>query len=171
MSAASDEPSQVARQSRCLELVISLSIVFLLLALLLPVIGPTHRRLHRVAEVRMDISTLEDAITKFKVTYGVEPPSGIVLHANQAGWDRDRQSKGLIRQLWPKFDFATCGGLKNVPPDGITLNGAECLVFFLGGLPRPDSGERNGFAKNPTRPFSATETSREGPFFEFKGGY
>lgn len=141
-------------------------LILLLLPLLLPARGP-----RRIPEVQLDISNFEQAIAMFKVTYGVEPPSGIVLHADQAGWEQDRRSSGLIRQLWPKFDFAICGGMENVPPDGITLNGAECLVFFLGGIKHPDNGEMNGFSRNPIQPFSTAERGREGPFFEFKGKY
>ena len=108
---------------------------------------------------------------QFKVTYGVEPPSGIVLHADQASWDRDRRNKGTIRQIWPRFDFTNCGGLKDVPQSGITLTGAECLVFFLGGVSHPTSGELIGFAKDQAHPFSSDVINREGPYFEFKGKY
>lgn len=146
-------------------------IIALLLGLLLPALFSTHGRQPPSARIRWEISILEDAIMQFTVTYGVEPPSGIVLHADQASWDRDRRSQMLIRQLWPKFDFANCGGLQNVPPDGITLTGAECLVFFLGGMVHPTTGEFHGFAKHSAHPFANDVTSRAGPFFEFIGAY
>lgn len=154
----------------CPELAAAGAIIFLIL-LLLPAISSSSRGPRRDSEVRMEIGNVESAITQFKVTYGVEPPSGIVLHADQVSWDQDRRSRGLIRRLWPKFDFATCGGMENVPRDGIILNGAECLVFFLGGLSHPGTGELNGFSKDPSHPFSTAGLGREGPFFEFKGRY
>ena len=171
MAAEPDAPPQVGRKSGWPELLASLTIVFVFLSLVLPAIGPAHRGPRRDSEVRVEIGNFENAIVLFKVTYGVEPPSGIVLYAEEAGWNQDRRSRGLIRQIWPKFDFATCGGMENVPAEGIRLNGAECLVFFLGGLASPVGGEMNGFSRNPTHPFSTTETAREGPFVEFKGGY
>lgn len=125
----------------------------------------------RTTEVRVEIWSLEDALVMFKVTYGVEPPSGVVLYPDQEGWDRDRRNKGLIRQLWLKFDFTNCGGLKNVPSTRVTLSGAESLVFFLGGVAHPDSGQLIGFARDPVHPFAKDATDRDGPFFEFKGSY
>ena len=154
-----------------LELLATILVVSLLLGLLLPAVGPSHRRPRRVHDVRVDISRLEDAIMQFKVTFGVEPPSRVVLHAEEPGWDADQRSKGLIRQLWPKFDFTNCGSLKNVSPKGITLNGSECLVFFLGGFPDPVTGEFRGFANDAAHPFSESTAKRVGPFFDFKGLY
>jgi len=57
-------------------------------------------------------------------------------------------------------------------PGGITLEGDQCLVFFLGGipvLPNPSLGTTAqclGFSTNPRNPASPT-TDRIGPFLEF----
>jgi hypothetical protein len=51
-----------------------------------------------------------------------------------------------------------------VPCLGDMLEGEQCLVFFLGGI--PGSGAMNGFSTNPRNP--AAGTDRVPPFFDFK---
>ena len=120
----------------------------------------------RVAQVRAEISSLESALARFKSMYGIDPPSGVTLHSTRQGWDADRRSRIAIRQLWPEFDFETCGGMSNVPADGFHLNGAECLVFFLGGVIDPVAGVPTGFSKNNANPLVAKRGDYP-PLFEF----
>jgi general secretion pathway protein G len=67
------------------------------------------------------------------------------------------------------------GNAANRVPDGapIYLEGHECLVFFLGGIPNQTGTVlgMDGFAKNPANPFqnSLDTTARYNSFFEFKG--
>lgn len=169
-----------------LELMIVIVIIALLIGLLLPAVN-SARRAARDAEVRVDIQGLEDAIAKFKITYGTEPPSQLILYPTAAAWEAtpvSRRHKGVIKQLWPQFDFANCGGLSSsmtgtwLPatpwasmspvPTTLSMSGAECFVFFLGGLVSPASGAFTGFSKDPQSPFGPG-TSREGPYYEFKG--
>ena len=162
-----------------LELMIVIVIIAILIGLLLPAVNSV-RRAARDAEVRADIGKLEDAITKFKVTFGVEPPSQLLLYPAPVDWEASpvsKRHKGMIKQLWPQFNFANCGGLSNgtsflAPWAGtttpLTLSGSECLVFFLGGMVDPASGAFTGFSKDPLNPFGAG-TNREGPYLEFKG--
>lgn len=161
------------------ELMVVVVIIAILIALVLPAITGVRQRA-REAEVKNDIAKLEQAITAFKVEFGVEPPSQITLFASQTDWNNPNsiRSMNLIRQIWPRFDFTDCGGLSNgmtfaVPgtPTRLDLNGAECLVFFLGGVIDQQSGAFTGFAKDPANPFipRATITNRQGPFFEFVG--
>ena len=165
-----------------LELMVVVVIIAILIGLLLPAVSSV-RRAARDAEVRADITSLEDAIGKFKVTFGTEPPSQITLYPTAAAWEAtavSRRHKGAITGLWPQFNFTTCGGLcpsgvfpapwasmAPVPPR-LELNGSECLVFFLGGMVSSASGGFTGFSKDPESPFGAG-TNREGPFYEFKG--
>ncbi len=174
-----------------IELMVVIVIIALLVALLTPAVMSVTKKA-RDAQVIKDISDLEQAITQFKLVYGIDPPSSITLYAkppnatmNAPNWDNDpadpvgaKRSKGVIRQLWPKFNFANCGGSSNgtifthpAGLDKISLSGSECLVFFLGGVIDPNTGAFSGFSKDPTRPFidPVTVTNREGPLFEFKG--
>lgn len=165
-----------------LELMVVVVIIALLIGLLLPAVNSV-RRTARDAEVRSDIAALEDAIGKFKITFGTEPPSQITLYPSAAAWEAtpvSRRHKGTIKQLWPQFDFTTCGGLSSggsflppwstmmPPPPELNLSGSECLVFFLGGMVNPAGGGFTGFSKDPQYPFGAG-TNREGPFIELKG--
>jgi general secretion pathway protein G len=115
---------------------------------------------------------------------------------------RDRSVRSL-RKFFNRAQFSTSGPPSGIPgnfydfngngvrarnnaPEFYELQGHECLVFFLGGIPSfsgwvlvnnvPDHWEQggmSGFARNPTNPFvydqpPAGTTNRTTPFFEFK---
>jgi general secretion pathway protein G len=69
--------------------------------------------------------------------------------------------------LFPDFNG---DGVQN--PGYIYLEGDECLVFFLGGIPQHDGSVTTmvGFCKDPTLPFLNTlrATTRRDPLFEFR---
>ncbi len=158
-----------------IEIMIVIVIITILIGLLVPVIASVRQNVRNTA-VRTEISGLEASITTFKVTYGMEPPSLITVHEVPAGWGTQGSltSRALIRRMWPQFNFnvqrdLNGDGQATSDPDGdgnpgVTLNGAECLVFFLGGIFDPNLNAHTGFAKNPANPFS-TGGNREGPFF------
>lgn len=181
MQSPDPRPFAVTRRPRTaftlLELLIAISIIAILASLILYVAGSANVTAHN-AQVSADIQNLTQSIAQFKNRFGVEPPSRIVLYEKAAGWSGDPRSMGLIRQLWPQFDFTynAEGGQIDINGDGlftgdttagnastgaIPLNGAECLVFFLGGVPGNLSplafgGAPSGFAQNPADPFSVT---------------
>jgi prepilin-type N-terminal cleavage/methylation domain-containing protein len=174
-----------------LELLIAISIIAVLAGLILTVASSASIKAHN-AQVTSDIQSLATGIAAFKQRFGVEPPSSITLYEKAAGWTSDARSMGLIRQIWPQFDFtyAAEGGQIDINGDGsytgdgytntssgaISLSGAECLVFFLGGMPSPAStanqyyanpflnppqaGAPTGFSQNPVDPFSLTGSNR-----------
>ena len=69
-----------------IELMVVIVIITILIGLLVPAVMGV-RRTARDVEVRTDIAKLEDAIAKFKVTYGTEPPSQLTLYAAPADWE------------------------------------------------------------------------------------
>jgi prepilin-type N-terminal cleavage/methylation domain-containing protein len=170
-----------------LELLIAIAIIAILATLILTVAGAASKRAHD-AQVVGDIQSLATGISAFKQRFGVEPPSSITLYEQGssltpgAGWNNDPRSMGLIRQIWPQFDFnygnetayanaVDINGNGNAT-DTITLSGAECLVFFLGGMPALQANAAGihpptGFSKNPVDPFSRTGTSNRESFTEF----
>lgn len=160
-----------------LELLIAIAIIGILASLILTVAGAANIRA-RNAQVGVDIADLAKGIAAFKQKFnGVEPPSRITLYEQASGWNSDPRSMGIIRQIWPQFDFsyAAEGGQIDINGDGnfngdgttnptagaIPLNGAECLVFFLVGVPATLSplalgGTPAGFSPNPADPFGVT---------------
>lgn len=164
---------QNRRAFTLIELMIAIVIILILLGLLIPAIGSVRLAAQR-AQVRTEISNMEAAITAFKADFGIDPPSGIVLHETSAGWNSDQRSKNLIRKMWPQFNF---GLARDINKDGSTagntpLNAGECLVFFLGGIWDTSGKTPNGFSKDPANPFSVADAGggRLGPYFEFDNG-
>lgn len=155
------------------EIMVAIVIIAILMSLLLPALGRV-RTTARIQEVKTDMDKLTTAITQFKTRFNVDVPGSITLYETGAQWATGAdgpRSRGIIRQIWPTFGF----GDVDYDRDGVTtgiirLDGAECLVFFLGGVIDPNSGALVGFSKNPINPF-ASGGNREGPFFEFKGGF
>lgn len=106
-----------------------------------------------------------------------------------------QRSLVALRKFFPRVNFSTTSRLfKNGDPvwydfngNGVmdsdyTLDGRECLVFFLGGIPQYDvkggsfTGGMAGFGRNPTNPFSngivgnpMYSNNRQPPMFEFRG--
>ncbi len=178
-----------------IEMMVVVVIIALLMALLLPALGKVWTNA-KEAQVVVEIKQLESAIAAFKAKYGREPPSQFIFYTTAAGWDPTKNNdpnmpvmRGIIRQIWPQFDFTLGGGSGTTFPafwtaiatnpnsgtfpnsTGLYMNSGECLLFFLGGV-IPIQGINQvptGFAKNPQYPFAppAKVSSREGPFFEF----
>lgn len=151
------------------EILVTISIIVLLIGVLLPAISSVQNNA-RIAHVVTDISSLEASLATFKANFGQYPPSRITLHRNATGWNGDNRSRAMIRRFWPQFDFSTDGAGGTFPfpagQDFVTLDGPECLTFFLGGV-RDTDGAYIGFSKNPAQPFSLTGSSRTGPFIDF----
>jgi prepilin-type N-terminal cleavage/methylation domain-containing protein len=159
-----------------IELLISIAIIAILAGLILTA-GAGAMKRSRDAQVSVDIQDLVKSIALFKNRFGIEPPSRIVLFENHAQWTTNTtdgpRSMGLIRQMWPQFDFTFDRDINGDTDqtDTITLSGSECLVFFLGGVPTlfsspATAGTPTGFSQNPADPFSRGGTNRES-FHEF----
>lgn len=96
-----------------------------------------------------------------------------------------RKSVQYFRKFFPKVQLSTSGAIwpagstewydfngNGVMDAPYVLQGDECLVFFLGGIPVTGTTFGvSGFAKNPTNPFknSVATTNRYDPYYEFKG--
>jgi general secretion pathway protein G len=143
------------------ELLAVIAILSILMALLVPAVI-NARRSARIVQVTTELRTLDAAIATFKQEFGREPPSRITLYPAGSTWDAE--SSTAIQTMWPQFDFASSGGLSL--PGAVTLNGAECLVFFLGGIVDAN-GAPSGFSRNPAQPFTLTGSNRINPFFQF----
>jgi prepilin-type N-terminal cleavage/methylation domain-containing protein len=152
-----------------IEILVVVIVISILLALLVPALTGVKAKANE-AKVVVEIKQLESAISAFKVKYGVEPPSRFVIYLTAADWDADRPMMGLVRRMWPQFNFAMPGGAGVAYPASWTatrrMNSGEAMMFFLVGI-IDTNGAPIGFSKNPATPFSPTGTNREGPFMEF----
>ncbi|MEX0717567.1 MAG: prepilin-type N-terminal cleavage/methylation domain-containing protein [Planctomycetaceae bacterium] len=153
-----------------IELLIVVVIIAILAAFVVPAVTGAIRSA-RVVEVVSDISNLEAGIAAFKLQYHSEPPSSIVLCQDRSGWDANPESMAKIRRIWPQFDFDIARDYDGHGHATLSLDGAECLVFFLGGVRDSSQPEEvwhpTGFSKNPEDPF-ASGGNRVQPSVEFE---
>jgi len=162
-----------------IELLMTIAIIAVLIALLLPAVNSIKKNV-KVVAVRTEIGQIEAAIAEFQNELHAEIPSAVTLYESPSGWITDTHSRGIIKGIWPKFNFGLARSYNDDNGDGVInalddttdvfpLKGDQALVFFLGGRFSPSSGFI-GFSSNPFDPFSisGSQATRVGPFFEFK---
>jgi hypothetical protein len=169
---------------------ISLALIGILLCVGLAIPGSGPRKILSKARVVVEIKQLESAIASFKSVFGKEPPSRIILHERPTKRQYDLEGKSrharieqrtvaYFQAIWPNFPVLTCQidddgdgtmdrdwvdfNSNGKVDDELDLDGAECLVFFLGGIVA--QGIPIGFNKMPNNPFSIGG-NRVGPFHE-----
>lgn len=215
-------PTPRRRGFTLIEILVVIIIVAILVGLLLPVIAGAIRTAKNAA-VSSEINLLAQALESFKAKYGQYPPSRVFLSENGyynvanttliAPGDITygqlaQRTLSAFRQMFPKVVFSTSGqvpafnqnsywydfnGNGQYDANGYILSGHECLVFFLGGIPLPNTLPPvapstfglTGFGKDPTNPFSNSissdtrynggpnpmyNTNRQPSFFEFNAG-
>lgn len=127
---------------------------------------------------RNDITQLASAIESFKGKFQVEYiPSRIKLCRTLNQYDPnqqlDKDSIAYLKKLFPRCE-ATWGssGIDWGPPgwgNVVTLEGQECLVFFLGGKQVTGPNGVMGFSSNPLSPMPPPGVNGDiTPFAEFK---
>ncbi len=121
---------------------------------------------------RSTLTQLDAAVKNFHTRYGFYPPSRIYLAANYSQYNTGNQLhvKSLeylntmfrLPPNWTNVDWS--GGRGGLPT---TLEGDQCLVFFLGGIPATGSVNAClGFNANQRAPTAASGERIK--FFEFK---
>ena len=180
--------SALRRAFSLIELMVVMMIIAILTGLLLSGVMAARSAALNAAVVA-EMKNFEKSIADFKLKYGVEPPSEIYLYEDKDDWNGAtndaRRSRAIIRQVWPQFNFALDRDINGNGQNTNTLHltGAECLVFFLGGVNATDIVDKSGitigtvgnsinrweplgFSVDPTNPF-ARGGSRVGPFQQF----
>jgi general secretion pathway protein G len=146
-----------------IELLIVIGIIGLLAGLLLGAVILIRGKT-RQAKARNDITQLSNALEQFKHKYGFYPPSRIRLRERYSEYSPndmlDVDSVWYIERMAPRITdtWATTGidWNQNGQTDAgwhVTLQGDQCLVFFLGGLPiAGDPPGCLGFSTNVANP-------------------
>ena len=166
-----------------LELLIAISVIALLLALLVPAIRQVMGTANDTA-VSSEIKGIEGGLSQFHQMYNTMPPSFLDLRRNAGGFVNPATMPALRQVFGTSIDQgAMVTSLNNMDfPNGTAANstdfstrgvlrGAECLVFFLGGVPADGKvvggemvpgKELAGFSKNPRDPFNVTRQPATG---------
>jgi hypothetical protein len=143
------------------------------------------------SKTQFEISTLATAIENFKKTYNVDYiPSQIKLcefYGDYKSNDQlDKDTVKYLLMLWPNMmtpdpndpEHQPVWRLRGIDWNGngktengsVILEGDQCLVFFLGGI--PDQGPVPGvlgFTQSDRDPADLNQRgNRKGPFFEFQ---
>ncbi len=191
-------PRRPLRGFTLVELLIVIVIVGILIALLVPAIAGAVRTAKN-AQVTGEITALAQALEAFKSQYGQYPPSRILLSEdgtytvpNNGFYGTLQPNRGLIDVVLPELAQRSRRYLqiffpKLQPPTPqrwhdfngnnqidplIYLEGDECLVFFLGGIPYNSgtSFSTTGFGKDSRFPFvnQQAQSNRTTPFYEFR---
>jgi general secretion pathway protein G len=183
---------------------VELLVVIVILALLVGLLVPAVMRAVGTAKdaaVTAEINALAQALADFKSQYGEYPPSRIYLcedgnySASNAATGTAplmTRSAAILRKFWPRMIISTTGSVAssvipggwydfngNATNDAATpyiLQGHQCLVFFLGGVPQLTSGlyGMTGFSRNPQNPFfpynasASSSTNRTTSLYDFK---
>jgi general secretion pathway protein G len=191
------------------ELLIVIVILGMLIGLLVPAVMRAVATA-KEAQVSAEIQTLSQALAQFKSTYNEYPPSRIVVSENgdySAGTltisgvsyaALGQRTLAAFKRYWPRMQFNTTSSGTAAPGlnanyyydvngnnilDGVyVLQGPECLVLFLGGVPQTTGAgstgygaaggtgwSTTGFAKDPKNPFqnAVAAPNRTAPLFEF----
>ncbi len=107
----------------------------------------------RVAEIKLELSSIEQALALFKEKYGDYPPD----------CTNEQEVARFIAATWPRYtgDWKTAIGWANLQNDS-----AAALVFWLGGM--RNGTELLGFSPNPRNPFETATTGGRQPLFDFR---
>jgi general secretion pathway protein G len=163
------------------ELMVVMVIIGILVSLITVVVVQALARAKQVQN-RSDISQLEIALEQFKTRFGFYPPSRLMLCEHFSQYNNTQlahDSVFYIQKMFPRIDTTlwTTQGIdwnnNSTLDPAVVLEGDQCLVFFMGGIPALAGGgvppNVQGFSANPKNPADLASTQdRIGPFFEFQ---
>ncbi|MFO0845995.1 MAG: prepilin-type N-terminal cleavage/methylation domain-containing protein [Gemmataceae bacterium] len=162
-----------------IELMMVVAIIALLVALLLGGINKVVQLQSRT-ETTSDIMQMAKSLQVAKIEYNhVEYlPSRLRLWKDSAKYTDPaadavtKATANVLRSMFGKRIFHVANNVSNKfagwgVPDGTELKGAECLVFYLGGMPDTVNKKCNGFSTDALDP-TKVGGERKGPYYAFK---
>ena len=160
------------------ELLVVIAIVAVLAGLLTAAVQVVRKRAIDTQNAN-DIMQMGAAMEAFKQQYKCYPPSRVRLLESgaydmsqtngQPNTPLDFESKNALTRIWPRLQFPIDWNNDGATTGDWTLEGDQCLVFFLGGIPSASPPGVTGFATSPTNPAApvAQGGGRVQPFFAF----
>jgi prepilin-type N-terminal cleavage/methylation domain-containing protein len=160
-----------------IEMMVVIAIIAVLIGLLMVALSGVFGR-GPATQDRSDISGMTAALQNFKAKYKFYPPSRLILFndlTKYTTYATDPLVNDSVRALSSMFpnmtftgvvDWSNGLGMPDLKIFGTTikfatiLEGDQCLVFFLGGLPGP-SNSVAGFSTSPSNPTAATAPGGE----------
>ncbi len=177
------------REKRSAFTLVELMVVILIIAILVSLLASAvMKALGKIPEVqtRTEIAEMEVALQAFMMDFNLTDPPPSALNLNEYNPQASLTLPFLQKMFGKNFAYnpATPGvpvpidwngnGVIDGPPNGWSLQGHQCLVFYLGGIPNtagvasglPPSPQ--GFSTNPANPALITPGSKtKGPYFQF----
>jgi prepilin-type N-terminal cleavage/methylation domain-containing protein len=167
-----------------IELMVVMAIIALMLTLLMSGVQRARVAYKRNA-AHTEIRELGQGVTLFKQKLSVDfIPSKIVLREDGAYVlnspdpvqnKLELDSLNWLKAAWPHLTFPVDWNQNNTTDTTpITLEGDQCLVFFLGGMSLDGNnnfnpnGQPSGFSVNKRNPMDRSTSERIGPFIQFQ---
>jgi prepilin-type N-terminal cleavage/methylation domain-containing protein len=158
-----------------IEMLVVIAIIAVLASLLLVGVMAILRKGPEVKN-RNDILQLSEGLQRFYAKHKFYPPDRIKLCSKWSNYTPgnplDALSMSYLGTIWPNLDrtqtFNWGGGAAFT--EGVILEGDQCLVFFLGGMPNGAGLPPQPFFNNPANPTVAIGTSTDRvKYFDFDG--
>ena len=165
-----------------IELLVVISIIAILMGLTTAAVQRV-RIAGKRATVSNEIGQMGSSLANLQRDRGNTPIPSVIVLREKMNYDSNNAvevaSANFLKQFWPQIPLTVSPGgstpafppgnmVGATPPQGInwngdntisnvawTLEGDQCLVFFLGGIPNPTGGT-SGFGKNPRDPSDAS---------------
>jgi hypothetical protein len=122
-----------------------------------------------IVRTQSELAQLDEAVKVFCTAWNVDYlPSSITLND---GNPMSPSSRYLACVFGARVDISRRYKWNGQDTNQVTLSGHECLVFFLGGIPKGNGPyECQGFSNDPTDPtnFSNPAIRIQAPHFEFR---
>src|SRR5262249_5735326 len=159
------------------ELLVVIAIIGILVSLLMAAVMKALVR-GEEAQTRSDISQLAQGVTAFMSKFGLQdpPPSRLWLSSRKSDYNManplHKDSYEYLTRVWPRLAWIQNPNAV-IPwggnPSGVELQGHQCLVFILGGIPVNNPAGCIGFSPDPANPAAPLKTGENRiSFFDFK---